>query len=68
MDALIDTNVLINYVTNREDPYKEAPSKSWNYAAKAESTAAWHSTHSQHYGMYFVDSLIILDAFGLQNS
>lgn len=27
MDALIDTNVLINYVTNREDPYKEAPIK-----------------------------------------
>lgn len=28
MDALIDTNVLINYVTNREDPYKEAPHQS----------------------------------------
>lgn len=27
MDALIDTNVLINYVTNREDPYKEASIK-----------------------------------------
>ena len=51
MDALIDTNVLITYVTNRNDPYRESPVKVMELCAdgKINGSIAFHSLSTLWY-------------------
>lgn len=34
MDVLVDTNIILNFITGREDPYRVASDKIMTYAAK----------------------------------
>lgn len=51
MDALIDTNVLITYVTNRNDPYRESSVKVMELCAdgKINGSIAFHSLSTLWY-------------------
>lgn len=51
MDALIDTNVLITYVTDRDDPYREAAGKVMELCANGvlNGSMAFHSLSTLWY-------------------